>query len=254
MCPSLLRYELQRPARAIIPVHLYGQPVQLDDIILAARQSGAAVIEDCAHAHGAFDNGLHAGLQGDIGCFSFYPTKPLGAAGDGGICITNSEQLAQRLRTLRMYGFDDRRICTEPGLNSRLDEIQAAILRQKLPRILSQQQHRQKLASLYLSQLQQIGIPTPAIRSSITHSWHQFVVRVPQRRLVQHRLAELGIGTAIHYEHCLHLMPAFSGQCTAGSYPFAEQAAAEVLSLPCSGHVTESDVEHIVEALAKCLP
>lgn len=253
ICPEHVEQQMQAEVRAIIPVHLYGQPAPLNHIIALAKNAGAVVIEDCSHAAGAFDHGLHAGRRGDIGCFSFYPTKPLGGMGDGGICITDSDHLAARLRMLRMYGFNEHRICMEPGFNSRLDELQAAILHERLHVLEQQQQHRQRLAERYTKGLQKTGLRIPLLRSGITHAWHQFVVRVPQRKQLMKALQQMGIGTAVHYEHSLHLMPAFAASNGGQRFPQAERAAAEVLSLPCSRHVSEADADQIVEAVITCL-
>lgn len=254
MCPEQAEQQLKTGIRAIIPVHLYGQPAPLDQLVAVAKAAGVVVIEDCAHAAGAFDQGLHVGRRGDIGCFSFYPTKPLGGMGDGGICITDSEQLATRLRALRMYSFNEHRICMESGFNSRLDEVQAAILHERLHVLEQHQQHRQKLADRYIAGLQKIGLRMPQLRTGITHAWHQFVVRVPQRKKLMESLRQMGVGTAIHYEHSLHLMPAFADSIATRRFPNAEQAATEVLSLPCSQHVSEADADQIVEVMIRCLP
>ncbi len=236
--------------KALIPVHLFGLPVQMAELTRIARQHNLFVIEDCAHAHGARENGTHVGTQGDIGCFSFYPTKNIGALGDAGICITQNPELAIRLRQLRMYGFDENRIAVCDGLNSRLDEIQAAILRIRLRRLEESITRRDAIASLYASQLADLPLVLPSTRADCTHGWHQFVVRVANRENVMRILADHFVGCGIHYQFPLHRMPAFASWFpTDQSLPVTESAALEILSIPISADLTDDECDRVVAAL-----
>jgi dTDP-4-amino-4,6-dideoxygalactose transaminase len=236
--------------RCLLPVHLYGLPVDMPELCLLARRHGLRIIEDCAHAHGATLGGRHVGTFGDIGCFSFYPTKNLGAYGDGGMCVTQDAALARRLRSLRMYGCDGDRIAQVDGRNSRLDELQAAILRVKLAHLPAALQARRNIADRYRDGLSRAACRLPAGRSGTEHAWHQFVIRCPDRARVQAAMQAHGVGYGVHYDPPLHLMPAFRRYHAEGSpLRITEQAAREVLSLPLYPGLQPEEIDRVVSAV-----
>jgi dTDP-4-amino-4,6-dideoxygalactose transaminase len=240
------------PIRAVIPVHVYGQPVALAPILSAAEKHGVAVIEDCAQAHGALYQGRRVGTFGQIAAFSLYPTKNLGALGDGGVIATDNSALADRLVSLRQYGWKSRYISDEPGVNSRLDELQAAILRVKLRHLDAQNARRREIASAYDTALAGSALRPPLRRAAAQHVFHLYVLRVAERAALQQRLREAGIGTAIHYPVPVHLQPAYLGRIALGprGCQQTERAAAEVLSLPMFPEMTEAQVERVCQTLA----
>lgn len=241
---------LSAHTKAIIPVHLHGLALSMDPLLHFARQHGLAVIEDCAQAFGSSDRGRAVGTMGDIGCFSFYPTKNLGAYGDGGLCFTHSPELATRLRQLRMYGFSNGTEAMIDGFNSRLDELQAAILSLKLTYFGSDLEKRKALAQRYHARLDPEKYRLPALPRERVHSFHIFAVRTPFRDLLKERLATSGIMTGIHYAQPLHLMPAFHDLGFArGSLPVAERAASELLSLPLFPELREDEQDAVIRAL-----
>jgi dTDP-4-amino-4,6-dideoxygalactose transaminase len=242
-----------RPVRAIIPVHLYGQAADIAAITALAQTHGAVVIEDCAQAHGATYNGRTLGTFGAAATFSFYPTKNLGAFGDGGAIATPAAATAQALKSLRQYGWQDRYISERPGLNSRLDEIQAAILRVKLPHLHAANRRRGEIAAAYDAALAPTGIAPPARRAGCEHVFHQYVLRLPNRDAVRGALAERGIGTGIHYPVPLHMQPAYQHRLPLG--PAAcrqtEAAANEIFSLPMYPELSDAQVQHVCAALRR---
>jgi dTDP-4-amino-4,6-dideoxygalactose transaminase len=236
--------------KAVIPVHLYGQPADLTAITEIARKAGILVIEDCAQAHGSRYRGKRAGSWGDMSCFSFYPTKNLGAIGDGGIIVTGDPALAERARLIREYGWTGRYISDVPGLNSRLDEIQATILRVKLKHLDEANASRNRLASLYDEGLKIPGIHTPKTRPDATHVHHQYVIRTLKRDALQEFLKTRQVNALIHYPVPVHLQPAYRGRLTCTSdLPVTEQAASEVLSLPLYPELSMSDVRTVIESI-----
>lgn len=236
--------------RAIIPVHLYGQAANLEAIDEIARQRGLRVIEDCAQAHGARHHGRPVGTIGDLGCFSFYPTKNLGAAGDGGLVVSRDPQLAQRVRLLRQYGWRQRYVSDLPGLNSRLDEIQAALLRVKLRHLDRWNGRRRALASHYDRLLATAALVTPPVAMGNEHVYHLYVIRIASRDAVQDHLRRQGIGSAIHYPVPVHLQPAYRQLAPpAGSLMESELAAAQVLSLPLYPQMTDEQVEQVAACI-----
>jgi dTDP-3-amino-3,4,6-trideoxy-alpha-D-glucose transaminase len=190
--------------RAVIPVHLYGQPSDLSGILAIARTHGLFVIEDCAQAAGADYKGQRVGSFGDAACFSFYPTKNLGAIGDGGAIVTRDAAFAERVRRLRQYGWNDARETEEPGLNSRLDVVQAAILRVKLPSLDRDNARRQYIARIYDEGLAALPIVRPARRPGSTHVFHLYVVASPGRDRIKDVLVARGVGAGVHYP-CLFI-------------------------------------------------
>ena len=229
---QLGRYVTPR-TRAIIAVHLYGLPADMDGIVAFARAKKLAVIEDAAQAIGATYRGRKIGSLADVACLSFYPTKNLGACGDAGMIVTNSAEMAARLRTLRNHGQTAKYVSSEPGWNSRLDEIQAAILRVKLRHLPEWQRARQAHAAEYTRQFQMPGIMPPFIPEGCEHVFHQYTIRVEERDTLQHLLSDQNIGTAVYYPVPLHLQPLYASLgYKPGAFPHAESAAKEVLSLP----------------------
>ena len=205
------------PIRAVIVVHLYGQAADMDAILPIARRHGITVIEDCAQAHGAALHGRRLGTLGDIATFSFYPTKNLGALGDGGAVVTDDEARASRVAALRQYGWRAHYVSDEPGINSRLDELQAAILRVKLAHLDTQNARRRTIATAYDLALAATAIEPPLRRASAEHVFHLYVLRVPERDAVQARLRAAGVGTGTHYAMPVHLQPAYRNRRRARS-------------------------------------
>ncbi len=241
--------------RAIVPVHLYGRAASLDAIGEIARRHGLAVIEDAAQAHGARFRDRPVGTWGELGCFSFYPSKNLGAYGDGGAVWTADANLARRLKQLRNYGQSDRYRHETVGINSRLDEIQAAVLAAKLPHLGAWNVRRQQLARIYRERLQGLPLELPAEPSAPdAHVYHLFVVRVHRRDRVRAALEARGIATQIHYPVPVHLQPAYRHLGHAeGDFPQAEAWCRETLSLPFSPVMSENDVLRVADALAAAL-
>jgi dTDP-4-amino-4,6-dideoxygalactose transaminase len=236
--------------RAILVVHLYGAPAEMSSLLQVAARHHLAVIEDCAQAHGARICGQHVGTFGTVGCFSFYPTKNLAACGDGGLCITADERLARRMRQLRFHGFDEQRVAQVAGINSRLDEIQAAILRVRLARLNEALRARHAIAAQYRERLAATELRLPAVVEGLQHAWHLFVVRTARRAEITQRLSAAQIGYGIHYPRPVHLMPAYEHLgYRRGSLPVTERAAEEVLSLPLFPELTYDEVETVCRTL-----
>jgi dTDP-4-amino-4,6-dideoxygalactose transaminase len=240
--------------KAMIPVHLYGQPADMGPLLAIARAHGIAVVEDAAQAVGATYRGKRVGGLGDIGCFSFYPTKNLGAMGDGGLATTQNSALGDRLLRLRVYGGRQRYLHEELGFNSRLDEIQAAVLRVKLRLLDAWTTRRQVIAERYRAGLADLGLALPAERPDSTHVYHQFTLRVPDRDAVQRRMTERGVQTAVYYPLPLHLQPMYRDLgYRSGDFPEAERAAREVLCLPIYPELTDAHVDEVVDAVKRSL-
>lgn len=241
------------PIRAVIPVHLYGQAADLVPIIAACAKHGVAVIEDCSQAHGATLNNRKLGTFAEVAAFSLYPTKNLGALGDGGILVTGDAARNARLAALRQYGWHTHYISDEAGVNSRLDELQAAILRVKLRHLDACNARRRTIAEAYDVALAGGAIRPPARRNGASHVFHQYVVRVPDRASVQARLRAIGIGTGVHYPLPVHLQPAYRGRLALGpsGCTASERASAEVLSLPMFPELTHQQVEQVRDALSR---
>jgi dTDP-4-amino-4,6-dideoxygalactose transaminase len=251
--------ELERRAtsrtRAILAVHLYGLAADMDPIIAFARSRNLPLIEDNAQAIGAAYKGRPTGSFGDVACLSFYPTKNLGAYGDAGMAVTNSAELALRLRTLRNHGQTERYVSSEPGWNSRLDELQATILRVKLRHLAEWQRARQSHAAEYTRQLSQIpGVMPPIAPEGYDHVFHQYTIRVERRDPLQRTLKEQNIGTAIYYPVPLHLQRLYASLGhKPGDFPHAESASREVLSLPMYPELRVEQIAHVTQAIAEFL-
>lgn len=236
--------------KAIIPVHLYGQPADLDPMLALARAHNIRVVEDCAQSHGATYRDRRTGAWGDMACFSFYPTKNLGAIGDGGLAATDDAQLADNARLLREYGWRNRYVSDIAGWNTRLDELQAAILRVKLRTLDADNARRRHLAGLYDELLAPGPVTCPPELPYGRHVYHLYVVRSARRDELQAFLKDRGIGSLVHYPVPVHLQPAYRGRLgDTGSFPEAERAAREVLSLPMFPELTEEQVRQVAEAV-----
>ncbi|MCX6982861.1 MAG: DegT/DnrJ/EryC1/StrS family aminotransferase [Verrucomicrobia bacterium] len=251
-----IRANPQRRFKAVIPVHLYGQPSDMPAIRAIAQQHSLRVIEDCAQSHGATLGGKIAGTFGDAATFSFYPTKNLGAIGDGGAVVTRDASVAARVRELRQYGWKSRYISDTTGMNSRLDELQAAILRVKLPHLRTDNQRRRDLATLYAMHAVNSAITLPPVRSGAEHVYHQYVVRSPQRDALMAALKTNGVPTAIHYPQPVHTQPAYLGRIATGAGGLAEseRACREVLSLPMHPQLTDDAVIFAAQKISEWRP
>jgi dTDP-4-amino-4,6-dideoxygalactose transaminase len=247
--PDQIERAITPRTTAIIPVHLYGAAANLNPIVDLARRHNLKVIEDCAQAHGARYADRVLGSIGDAACFSFYPTKNLGAIGDGGLVATNDPVIAENLNLLRQYGWRERYISEIAGWNTRLDELQAAILRVKLRHLDEDNTKRRALAAIYDEQL--AGVVTLPIEPANTrHVYHLYVIRHPQRNALMQYLHERGIGTAIHYPAPIHLQPAYRGRLgEVGSLPETERAAREIVSLPMYPELSEDDVRTVARSI-----
>ena len=239
--------------KAIIPVHLYGHPADLPAILEIARQHGLRVIEDCAQAHGATLKGKTVGTSGDLAAFSFYPTKNLGALGDGGAVVTNDPALADKTRLLREYGWRERYVSRLQGMNSRLDEIQSAILRVKLRHLAADNTRRREIAQQYEQSLAATSLRLPRISAGAESVYHQYVIRTARRDDLKAHLQANGVGTLIHYPVPIHRQPAYAGRCfqSQQGLPHTEQAAGEILSLPIHPQLTDEHVGRVCEQLLR---
>ena len=251
--PADVRRRITPKTKAIIAVHLHGLPADMDALREIAKERKLPLIEDNAQAIGALYKGHRTGSLADIACISFYPTKNLGAAGDGGMIVTNSAEFDARLRILRNHGQASRYVSTEPGWNSRLDEIQAAILRVKLRHLPNWQKARQANAAKYSSLLANVkGVRTPVIPEGYEHVFHQYTIRSEGRDDLQKFLTDRKIGTQIYYPIPLHLQPLYASLGhKAGDFPNAEHAAGEILSLPMYPELTEEKIERVAATISE---
>lgn len=250
--PERIKAAITPRTKAIVPVHLYGQPARMDSILKIAKERSLRVIEDCAQAHGAVYRGARVGSLADIAAFSFYPTKNLGALGDGGIVVTNDSRLAERVSSLRQYGWDDWRISREVGCNSRLDELQAAILRVKLKHLDKDNASRARLADMYNDDLKGAGLILPAVDMDGTHVYHLYVVRSKDRDGLKTFLKKEGVEALIHYPVPVHLQDAYKNRAGAGvKLTETERAAGEILSLPMYPELPAEDVKKVIAAIIK---
>lgn len=247
---SSIEDKITDKTKAILVVHLYGQASNMQPIMELSKKYHLRVVEDCAQSHGAYFDGKMTGTFGDIGCFSFYPSKNLGAFGDGGAIITNDEKIAEDIRVFRNYGSERRYYNKVVGTNSRLDEIQAGFLRIKLRHLKELEEERRRICNKYLREIKNEKITLPQIRHNATHVWHQFVIRTEHREELIHYLEGRGIGTLIHYPVPPHLSEAYRylGICK-GTLPITEKYADTVLSLPLYNGMTGEEQECVIEAL-----
>jgi dTDP-4-amino-4,6-dideoxygalactose transaminase len=252
--PARIEAALTPRTKALLPVHLYGQPADLDPILALARKHGLRVLEDAAQAHGARYCGRRVGGHGDLVAWSFYPGKNLGALGDGGAVTTDDPELADRLRVLRNYGSRVKYRNEVKGHNSRLDELQAAVLRVKLRHLDAWNDRRRVRAARYLQRLKDLpGVDLPKVIPDADPVWHLFVVDLPRRDGVQSTLAAAGIETLIHYPQPPHLSRAYAADRAWGTFPITERAAQTHLSLPMGPHLPLEQVDRVVEALHRAL-
>jgi dTDP-4-amino-4,6-dideoxygalactose transaminase len=251
--PSDLARRVTPRTRAIIAVHLYGLACDMDPVVDFGRAHNLRVIEDNAQAIGATYKGRRTGSMGDAACLSFYPTKNLGAYGDAGMVVTNSGEMAERLKSLRNHGQSAKYVSSEPGWNSRLDEIQAAILRVKLRHLPEWQRARRSHAAAYTKLLLGIpGVAPPLVAEGFEHVFHQYTIRVERRDAVQQFLNERKIGSAIYYPVPLHLQPLYASLgYKAGDFPHAEHAAMEVLSLPMFPELRPEQIARVADAVSE---
>lgn len=249
MDPAKVEAAITPRTRALIPVHLFGQSADLDPLMQIARSHKLAVLEDCAQAHGATYRGQRVGTFGDIAAFSFYPTKNLGAYGDAGMILTNDAGLAERVRLARQYGWRERYESETHGLNSRLDEWQAAILRVKLKHLDGWNQARRKRAALYTEFLPNRTVRVPVEMPYARHVFHLYVVQTNRRAELQDFLKARGIGTAIQYPTPIHLQAAYRPLAATGSLPVSEQLARDILSLPLYPELPLSDIRTVAGAI-----
>lgn len=252
LCPRSLAVALEASAvkpRAIIATHLYGQLCDIESIAMLTRQHGVGLIEDCAQSHGASRNAKRAGSFGDIGCFSFYPTKNLGALGDGGAIVCSDARLAESVRSLRQYGWGQKYHNDLPhGRNSRLDEIQAALLNDKLPLLDAANAKRREVARYYHHAFSglPLGLPMSVGEDFVSHL---YVVRTPRRDALREFLNERGIACEVHYPVPDHLQRAYASDLGASSLPATEAACSSVLSLPCYPGISSADLERVTQAV-----
>jgi dTDP-4-amino-4,6-dideoxygalactose transaminase len=252
--PQGLEAAVTPRTKAILPVHLYGHPADMDPILEIAARRGLTVIEDAAQAHGARYHGQRVGALGAMGCFSFYPTKNLGAAGEGGMVCTSDDALAARVRLLRDWGNDRRYHPVAKGFNYRMEGLQAAILRVKLRRLDAWNKARQELAAVYTRALAGTDLILPVTAQGTEPVWHLYTVRAPERDRLQALLKAEGIETAVHYPQPIHLMPAYRDhRYPPGSFPVAEQCAETVLSLPLYPGLGADRAEVVAGQLAAAL-
>jgi dTDP-4-amino-4,6-dideoxygalactose transaminase len=240
--------------RALIPVHLYGHPADMSPLLEIANRHGLIVIEDNAQAFGAEYGGRKTASLGDAGCLSFFPTKNLGGYGDGGMAVTNNDELAQKIRMLRAHGWRKKYYPEILGYNSRLDELQAAILRVKLRYVDPWNQQRRTIASRYTARLSRMGLGIPMETASARHVYHLYTIRLAERERIQRELKSAGIASDVYYPQPLHLTePCRNFGYQPGDFPVAEQASRELLSLPLYPEMTEEQQNSVMDNLERVL-
>ena len=256
MDPAKLDAAITSRTKAILPVHIYGLPVNMDPILEVAEKHNLRIIEDCAQAHGAIYKGKRVGSLGDVGCFSFYPTKNLGAIGDGGMLVTDNIELAQKARLLREYGWTERQVSQFAGWNTRLDEVQAAILRVKLKHLDKDNSKRMHLAEIYNEELSlsTANLILPKQRENSGHVYHLYVIRSQRRNELLSLLRKKGIGALIHYPVPVHLQPAYNSLQGHDKLPETEHIAKEIISLPIYPELSEYDLQTVVKAVKEFSP
>lgn len=250
MDPSLLKKKISKKTKAIIPVHLFGQPAHMDPILKIAKEHGLCVIEDACQAHGTEYKGKKAGTLGDMGCFSFYPSKNLGCYGDGGMVITDNAKLAEKVWLLRNYGQKQRYHHVTKGFNSRLDEMQAAVLSVKLKHLDKWNRRRRKIASLYNSLLEGSKVSIPVEMEYSKHNYHLYVIRCEKRDGLQAHLKKKGIQANIHYPIPIHLQKAYKElKIRKGSLPITEKYALQILSLPLFPELKDEEIKYVADTV-----
>jgi len=250
MDPARIEAAITPRTKAILPVHLYGQPADMDPILEIAKARGIPVVEDACQAHGSDYKARRCGSMGLLGCFSFYPGKNLGAYGEGGAVTTNDPALAAKVRSLRAWGEEVRYEHKYRGFNYRMDGVQGAVLGVKLGHVEAWTQARRQRAAWYAEQLAGSGVGLPVERASCRHVYHQFILRVPHRDAVRASLATAGVQTGVHYPIPIHLQPAYRDLGYApGAFPVCEAVASEVLSIPIYPELTEAQVAQVASSL-----
>lgn len=247
--PGLLEEALTERTAAVVPVHLYGQCADMEEIVATARRHGLKVVEDAAQAHGAEYRGRRAGTLADAAAFSFYPTKNLGAMGDAGAVVTDDPDVAETARRLREYGERTRYESILHGRNSRLDTVQAAVLSAKLPHLDRWNSRRREVAALYAEALADIAVTLPVERPGSLHVYHLFVLRVGARETLRERLSQRGVDTLIHYPRAVHEHPAYASLARERGFPAAERLAREVVSLPCYPELSDDEALAVASAV-----
>jgi dTDP-4-amino-4,6-dideoxygalactose transaminase len=249
---AVLKSDLGPRVRAVIPVHLYGHPAAMCEITRIAERWGIRVLEDCAQSHGAELHGRKTGGFGSLGAFSFYPTKNLGALGDGGALVTDDACLAARARCLKQYGWRERYVSHLPGLNTRIDELQAAVLRVKLPHLDAENARRRRLAGQYAAALAHTTLELPVTRDSVAHVFHQYVVQCERRDALGACLEAHGLGAAVHYPTPVHLQPGYRDRVALGKGGLGrtERLCGRIISLPMHPYLTEKEVASAAEVIA----
>lgn len=243
--PKKIEAALTKKTKAIIPVHLYGQPCDMDPILEIAQKYDLKIIEDCAQAHGATYKGIKVGTMGDAGCFSFYPTKNLGAIGDGGGVITKNKEIQDKLAHMRQYGWDKDRVSQLPGVVSRLDEIQAAILRVKLKHLDQDNEKRRKIATFYGSFFNGEDFTLPKVRDTATHAYHLYVIQSTTRDTLREWFSERGLECGIHYTHPVHNHPGYSKyvRISPKGLGITDKVVGKILSLPIYPELDINELE-----------
>jgi dTDP-4-amino-4,6-dideoxygalactose transaminase len=246
---DLVEQAITRKTRCLLPVHLWGRAANLSRLTLLAVDCGLSLVEDCAQATGTTYNGRQVGTFGDMGCFSFYPTKTLGSMGDAGAVITNSDDLADRLRKLRFYGYSEEGEAIMEGTNARISEMQAAILRVKLKTFPEWLTRRRAVASLYNAGIRSQHVSLPSSQQDIVASWHQYVIRTDVRQGLMAALRGEGIESAIHYPMPVHLMTAYKHFGRNSLFPVTVKAAQEILSLPIHESVSSEEAQQVISTI-----
>ena len=245
-----LEEKITDKTKAILVVHLYGQASKMDDVLALCKKYNLRLVEDCAQSHGACFHGQMTGTFGDIGCYSFYPSKNIGAFGDAGAIVTNDDKIAEDFRVFRNYGSEKRYYNKIVGANSRLDELQAGLLRVRLNHVEAIEEERIKIAERYLAEIKNRKIIMPKVRENCTAVWHQFVIRCAERDRLIEFLNDRGIGTIIHYPIPPHLSEAYTYLgYQEGSFPITESYAKSVLSIPMYNGMTDEEQTKVIEAL-----
>ena len=248
--PAAIENAITSRTKALLVVHLYGQPCDMNPILEISNRNNIPVIEDCAQSHGATYHGHQTGTFGTIGCFSFFPTKNLGGFGDGGAIVTDNMELAEKISTLRNYGSRMKYQNEVTGVNSRLDEIQAALLRVKLTHLDELISERISIAQKYLERIKNPTIQLPMVRDGVRHVWHLFTIQTRNRDQFQQYLKDKGISTKIHYPIPPHLSDAYHNLgYSKGSFPITEEIADSILSLPLYNGMTEEEIEYVIDTI-----
>lgn len=246
--PDLIETAITSKTKAILPVHLYGQAADMQAILHIAQKHNLPVVEDCAQAHGTLYGNQKVGSLGEVGCFSFYPSKNLGALGDAGLVTTNQDHLAHHVQLLRNYGSVTRDVHEILGANSRLDEMQAAILNAKLDYLDAGNKRRQEIAQRYRTDITHSEIQHPIEKNWGSHTYHLYVIQTPNRDLLRQHLEKCGIGTGIHYPTPIHQQPAYTHLSTP-SLPVTEHIVNQIVSLPIFPELTDAEIDHIVQSV-----